>query len=76
MLEDKAYFLVLASKLRERAEEALTIADDFRDPETRRMMLNIAERYKTLAEGIEKETDSEAFDSSVQLTALSLLLRR
>jgi hypothetical protein len=76
MLEDKNYFLVLASKLRERAEEALTIADDFRDPETRRMMLKIAERYKILAEGIEKETDSEASDSSVQLATLSLLLRR
>ena len=36
-------FLVLARKLRERGEEALTIAENFRDPEARRMMLEIAE---------------------------------
>ena len=52
---DKTHFLFLARKLRERAEEALTLADDFRDPEARRMILEIAERYKRLAQRIENE---------------------
>jgi bacterioferritin (cytochrome b1) len=42
-------YLLLARKLRERAEEALTIVNTYRDPETRRMMLEIAERYEKLA---------------------------
>jgi hypothetical protein len=36
---------VLARRLRERGEEALSIAETFRDPEARRMMFEIAERY-------------------------------
>ena len=50
---DKSHFLFLIRKLRERAEEALTLADTFRDPETKRMMLEIAERYEKLAQRLE-----------------------
>jgi len=50
---DKSHFLFLVRKLRERAEEALTLADTFRDPETKRMMLEIAERYEKLAQRLE-----------------------
>ena len=42
------HFLLLARKLRDRAEEARTLAEEFRDPEARRMMLEIAERYEKL----------------------------
>jgi hypothetical protein len=52
---DKSHFLLLASKMRERAEEARTIADGFQDPEARRMMFEIAERYEKLAARIENE---------------------
>jgi hypothetical protein len=49
------HFLFLARKLRERAEEALTLAETFRDPEARRMMLEVAERYQKLAQRIDYE---------------------
>jgi hypothetical protein len=52
---DKSHFLFLARKLRERGEEALTLADTFRDPEARQMMLEVAERYQKLAQRIEYE---------------------
>ena len=52
---DKTHFLFLARQLRERAEEALTLAEGFRDPEARRMMREIAERYEKLAKRIENE---------------------
>jgi len=41
--------------LRERGEEALVIAETFLDPEARRMMLEIAERYEKLAQRLEHE---------------------
>jgi DNA-binding ferritin-like protein len=40
--------------LRDRAEEAKTMSDTFRDPEARRMMLEIMERYEKLAWRLEK----------------------
>jgi transcriptional regulator with AAA-type ATPase domain len=54
---DNTHFLFLARKLRERAEEALTLADAFRDPEARRMMLDIAERDERLAQRLEHQAD-------------------
>jgi len=50
------HFLFLSRKLRERAEEALVIAETFRDPEAQRMMLEVAERYQKLADRLEHET--------------------
>jgi hypothetical protein len=50
---DNRHFRFLARKLRERAEEALTLAETFRDPEARRMMLEIAERYARLAQRLD-----------------------
>jgi hypothetical protein len=50
---DKSHFLFLARKLRERAEEALTLAKTFGDPGARRMMFEIAERYERLAQRLE-----------------------
>jgi len=47
------HFLLLARKLRDRAEEARTLAEEFRDPEARRMMFEIAERYEKLAKRLE-----------------------
>ena len=47
------HFLVLVRKLRDRAEEARTLAEGFRDPEARRMMFEIAERYEKLAKRLE-----------------------
>jgi len=52
---DKRHFLFLAHKLRERAEEASTLAGAFRDPEARRMMLEVAENYEKLAQRMENE---------------------
>jgi len=46
--------LSLAREARERAEEALTMAESFSDPEARRMMREVAEGYEKLAERIEK----------------------
>jgi uncharacterized protein (DUF927 family) len=46
---NKSHFLFLARKLRERAEEALTLAETFHDVEARRMMFEVAERYEKLA---------------------------
>jgi hypothetical protein len=50
-------FLLLARRLRDRAEEALSIAETFHDPEARRTMLEIAERYVRLAVRLEAESD-------------------
>jgi hypothetical protein len=52
---DNRQFLFLARKLRERAEETLTLAEGFRDPGARRMMLEIAERYEKLAQRLDNE---------------------
>jgi hypothetical protein len=46
METEKSHFLFSARKLRERAEEALAMAEAFRDPEARRMMFEVAERYE------------------------------
>ena len=51
--DDRTHFLFLARKLRERAEEALTLAEEFHDPEAGRMMREIAERYEKLAQRLE-----------------------
>ena len=48
-------FLFLARKLRERTEEALTLAETFRDPEAQRMKLEITERYEKLAQRLEND---------------------
>jgi len=53
---DKRRFLFLARKMRDRAEEALTMAKTFRDPEARRMMFEVAERYEKLAQRLEHES--------------------
>jgi hypothetical protein len=50
---DKTHLLFMARKMRERAEEALTLAKTFRDPEARRMMFEVAERYEKLAQRLE-----------------------
>ena len=50
---NKSHFLFLVRKLRERGEEALTLAETFRDPEAKRMMLEVAERYEKLAQRLE-----------------------
>jgi transcriptional regulator with AAA-type ATPase domain len=52
---NKSHFLFLARKLRERAEEALTLAETFHDVEARRMMFEVAERYQKLAQRLELE---------------------
>jgi len=53
---DKRRFLFLARKMRDRVEEALTMAKTFRDPEARRMMFEVAERYEKLAQRLEHES--------------------
>jgi hypothetical protein len=55
-MSEAGKLLVLARKMRERGEEALTMAENFRDPEARRMMLEIAERYEKLARQLETES--------------------
>ena len=50
---DNGHFRFLTSKLRDRAEEARTLAEGFRDPEARRMMFEIAERYEKLAQRLD-----------------------
>ena len=55
-MTEAADFLALSRKLRERAEEALIIAETFHDPEARRTMLEVAERYQKLADRLEYET--------------------
>jgi len=53
---NKSHILFLARKMQERAEEARTLADTFRDSEARRMTLEVAERYEELAQRLEMET--------------------
>ncbi len=45
----------IAQELRDRAEEALTRAETFRDPETKRLMRQIAETYEEVARRLERE---------------------
>jgi len=45
---------LLALEARERAEEALTLAETFRDEEARRIMREVAESYEKLAERLEQ----------------------
>jgi hypothetical protein len=42
-----------------RAEEARTMAEGFRNPETRRILLSIAESYESLAELARKNPKAE-----------------
>ena len=53
---NKGHILFLARKMRERAEEARTLAGTFRDSEARRMTLEVADRYEKLAQRLEMET--------------------
>jgi hypothetical protein len=53
---DKSHLLSMARKLRERGQEALILAETFRDVEARRMMLEVAERYEKLAQRLELES--------------------
>jgi hypothetical protein len=55
-MSEAGKFLVLARKLREGGEKALTMAENFRDPEDQRIMHEIAERYQKLAQRLERET--------------------
>jgi hypothetical protein len=50
---------LLASEARERAEEALTLAETFRDAEARRIMREVAENYEKLAERLEQRAGDE-----------------
>jgi hypothetical protein len=52
---DRTDFEFMARKMRERAQEALVMAEAFRDLEARRMMFEVAERYEKLAERLELE---------------------
>jgi hypothetical protein len=45
----------MARKLLRRAEEVRTMVEGFHDPEARRTMLEVAERYEKLASRIENE---------------------
>jgi len=45
---------LLALEARERAEEASTLAETFRDAEARRIMREVAEGYEKLAEKLEQ----------------------
>ncbi len=56
METEKRHFLFLASKFRDRAEEARTLAEAFRDPEARRMMFEVAVRCEKLALRVETES--------------------
>ena len=56
METEKSHFLFMARKLRERSDEALAMAETFRDAEARQMMLEVAERYKKLAQRLEMES--------------------
>jgi bacterioferritin (cytochrome b1) len=47
--------LAIAQELRDRAEEALTRAETFHDPDCRRLMRQIASTYEELAERLERE---------------------
>jgi DNA-binding ferritin-like protein len=49
-LHDVEYWL-------KRAEEARTFADEMRDPETKSLMLGIAESYERIAKAYEKIAD-------------------
>ena len=51
---DGTHFLLLVRKLRDRAEEASTLAEEFSDPEAKRIMREIAERYEELAQRLER----------------------
>jgi hypothetical protein len=44
--------LFVARKLRERDEETLPLAETFRDPEAKRIMHEIAERYQNWCSGL------------------------
>jgi hypothetical protein len=48
---------LLVQELRDRAEEALTKAETFRDPEAKRLMRQIAANYEEVARRIEREAD-------------------
>jgi hypothetical protein len=47
--------LAIAQELRDRAEEALIRAESFRDPETKRLMRQVAATYEEVAGRLERE---------------------
>jgi hypothetical protein len=47
--------LAIVQELRDRAEEALTRAETFRDPETKRLIRQGAETYEEVARRLERE---------------------
>jgi hypothetical protein len=47
--------LAIVQELRDRAEEALVKAETFRDPETKRLMRQIAATYEEVARRLERE---------------------
>jgi hypothetical protein len=49
--------LAVAGELRDRAEEARTKAESFRDPETKRLMRLAAETYEEVARRLEREAN-------------------
>ncbi len=52
--------LAIAQELRDRAEEARTKAESFRDPDTKRLMRQVAATYEEVARRLEKEaTDAD-----------------
>ena len=57
-----AMLLAIAREARERAEEVLTRAETFTEPEARRMMRQTAEMYGKLAEELEEVARSTAAD--------------
>jgi len=48
---------LLAMEARERGEQALTLAETFRDEEARRIMREVAESYEKLAERLEQHAN-------------------
>ncbi len=48
-----------SARWRERAEEARTMADEMKDPEARRTLLEIAVSYGKLAERAERRNNSK-----------------
>jgi hypothetical protein len=50
--------LAVAQELRNRAEEARTRAETFRDPDTKRLMRQVAATYEEVARRLEREANA------------------